>query len=96
MTSLCWKLEVALVLVLSVIQWSKISSAAVVAKDSDGRLAGPGDDQPAQTDLKPSTNCDSHSVSRSKHATRACGGRRESCGAGVLGSGPPSVDLWHL
>lgn len=66
MTSLCWKLKVALALVLSIIHSSDMSSAAVVAKDSDGRPAGPGDDQPAPADLKPSTNCDSHSLADEK------------------------------
>jgi len=66
MASLCWKLSMALVLVLSITQCSQMPSAAVISgKDADARLAaaGHGVDHAARTDSRPSINCNHQSVS---------------------------------
>jgi len=66
MASLCWKLSMALVLVLSITQCLQMPSAAVISgKDADARLAaaGHGVDHAARTDSRPSINCNHQSVS---------------------------------
>ena len=61
MMSHWWKLRLALLVVLSIIQRSKTRAAPVIIKDADESLTGVGDDLWLRSELTPSTDRDSRS-----------------------------------